>query len=102
LTAAFGTKSKRYKEEKQGKFAMNKKSVEVLVGLFVLLGILGVVFLSLKAANLATFSFNADATTYSLTAKFDNIGWTPSPTRALSSWTSTAACSSLATPRPRS
>jgi phospholipid/cholesterol/gamma-HCH transport system substrate-binding protein len=53
---------------------MNKKSVEVLVGLFVLLGILGVVFLSLKAANLATFSFNADATTYSLTAKFDNIG----------------------------
>ncbi len=52
---------------------MNRKSVEVLVGVFVLLGILGVVFLSLKAANLATFSLDNNAS-YSLTAKFDNIG----------------------------
>ncbi|MFM8898824.1 MAG: outer membrane lipid asymmetry maintenance protein MlaD [Burkholderiales bacterium] len=52
---------------------MNKKSVEVMVGLFVLLGILGLVFLSLKAANLASFSFNNDDS-YNLTAKFDNIG----------------------------
>jgi phospholipid/cholesterol/gamma-HCH transport system substrate-binding protein len=52
---------------------MNKKSVEVLVGLFVLLGIVGLVFLSLKAANLASFSFNGDDS-YTLTAKFDNIG----------------------------
>ena len=52
---------------------MNKKSTEVMVGLFVLLGILGLVFLSLKAANLASFSFNNDDS-YTLTAKFDNIG----------------------------
>lgn len=52
---------------------MNKKSTEVLVGLFVLLGMAGVVFLALKAANLATFSFSNDDS-YQLTAKFDNIG----------------------------
>ena len=52
---------------------MNKKSTEVMVGLFVLLGILGLVFLSLKAANLASFSLNNDDS-YTLTAKFDNIG----------------------------
>lgn len=50
---------------------MNKKSIEILVGLFVLLGILGLVFLSLKAANLASFSLGD---TYTLNAKFDNIG----------------------------
>ncbi len=50
---------------------MGKKNVEVLVGLFVLLGIVGVVFLALKAANLGTFS---SGDTYTLTAKFDNIG----------------------------
>jgi phospholipid/cholesterol/gamma-HCH transport system substrate-binding protein len=52
---------------------MNKKSTEVLVGLFVLLGMAGVVFLALKAANLASFSFSNDDS-YQLTAKFDNIG----------------------------
>jgi len=50
---------------------MGKKSIETLVGLFVLLGILGLVFLSLKAANLATFS---SGDTYTLQARFDNIG----------------------------
>ena len=50
---------------------MGKKSIETLVGLFVLLGMLGLVFLSLKAANLATFS---SGDTYSLQARFDNIG----------------------------
>jgi len=50
---------------------MGKKGIETLVGLFVLLGILGLVFLALKAANLASFS-NGD--TYTLIAKFDNIG----------------------------
>lgn len=52
---------------------MNKKSTEVLVGLFVLLGMAGFVFLALKAANLASFSFSNDES-YQLTAKFDNIG----------------------------
>ena len=50
---------------------MGKKSIETLVGLFVLLGMLGLVFLALKAANLGSFSAGD---TYALTAKFDNIG----------------------------
>jgi phospholipid/cholesterol/gamma-HCH transport system substrate-binding protein len=50
---------------------MGKKGIESLVGLFVLLGILGLVFLALKAANLASFG---SGDTYTLTAKFDNIG----------------------------
>jgi len=50
---------------------MEKKSIEIFVGIFVLLGMLGVVFLALKAANLGTFS---TGDTYALSAKFDNIG----------------------------
>ena len=50
---------------------MSKKQIEILVGLFVLLGILAIVLLALKAANLASFSFNA---TYPLLARFDNVG----------------------------
>ena len=50
---------------------MGKKSIEAMVGLFVLLGMAGLVFLSLKAANLATFGARD---TYSLQARFDNIG----------------------------
>ncbi|MEO6030433.1 MAG: outer membrane lipid asymmetry maintenance protein MlaD [Burkholderiaceae bacterium] len=50
---------------------MGKKTVETLVGLFVLLGIVGLVFLALKAANLGSFS---GGDTYALTARFDNIG----------------------------
>lgn len=51
---------------------MNKKSTEVFVGLFVLLGALALLFLALKAANLATFTSGAD--TYSVQARFENIG----------------------------
>ncbi len=50
---------------------MGKKSIETFVGLFVLLGIAGLVFLALKAANLGSFS---SGDTYTLLAKFDNIG----------------------------
>lgn len=50
---------------------MGKKGIETLVGLFVLMGMLGLVFLALKAANLASFG---GGDTYTLTAKFDNIG----------------------------
>jgi len=50
---------------------MGKKSIETLVGLFVLLGILGLVFLAFKAANLGSFGAGD---TYAVTAKFDNIG----------------------------
>ena len=42
-----------------------------MVGAFVLLGIVGVLFLALKAANLGSFS---SGDTYPLLAKFDNIG----------------------------
>lgn len=50
---------------------MGRKSIETLVGLFVLLGALAVVFLALKAANLASFTTGA---TYNVKASFDNIG----------------------------
>ena len=51
---------------------MGKKSIETLVGFFVLLGVAGLLFLALKAANLGSFTSSGD--TYALTAKFDNIG----------------------------
>jgi phospholipid/cholesterol/gamma-HCH transport system substrate-binding protein len=51
---------------------MNKKSTEVFVGLFVILGLLGLLFLALKAANLGSFAGNGN--TYTLQARFDNIG----------------------------
>lgn len=50
---------------------MSKKNVEILVGLFVLLGMLSLAFLALKAANLASFSASE---VYVLQARFDNIG----------------------------
>ena len=50
---------------------MNKKGIEVLVGGFVLLGLAGLLFLSLKAANLASFG---ESKGYVVTARFDNIG----------------------------
>jgi phospholipid/cholesterol/gamma-HCH transport system substrate-binding protein len=50
---------------------VGKRSIETLVGLFVLLGMAGLVFLALKAANLASFS---GGDTYAVLAKFDNIG----------------------------
>ena len=50
---------------------MNTRSTEILVGLFVLLGLATLLFLALKAANLASFSTES---TYPLSARFDNIG----------------------------
>jgi phospholipid-binding lipoprotein MlaA len=50
---------------------MNKKSTEILVGSFVLLGLVGLVFLALRAANLGSFG---GGDSYALTAYFDNIG----------------------------
>lgn len=50
---------------------MSRRTIEILVGLFVLLGFAGALFLSLKAANLAEFGEHKG---YILTAKFDNIG----------------------------
>ena len=50
---------------------MGKKQTEVLVGGFVVLGMLAILFLALKSANLASFSFNS---TYRVLARFDEIG----------------------------
>ena len=50
---------------------MAKKSIEILVGGFVLLGLAALLFLALKAANLAAFS---EREAYTLQARFDNIG----------------------------
>lgn len=50
---------------------MGKKSIETLVGLFVLLGMGALVFLALQAANLGSFN---GGSTYTVQARFDNIG----------------------------
>lgn len=50
---------------------MGRKGIETLVGLFVLLGFVAIGYLALKAANLASFNVGE---TYSVTAKFENIG----------------------------
>jgi phospholipid/cholesterol/gamma-HCH transport system substrate-binding protein len=50
---------------------MSRKGLETLVGLFVLLGLMALVFLALRAANLASFNNHKG---YQVTARFDNIG----------------------------
>ncbi|HWW06020.1 outer membrane lipid asymmetry maintenance protein MlaD [Collimonas sp.] len=50
---------------------MQQKTVDVWVGIFVLIGILALGFLALKAGNLSSSTFNK---TYPVTTKFDNIG----------------------------
>ena len=50
---------------------MANKRTDFLVGLFVVLGALAVLFLAMRAGNLSTFSFEK---TYEVHAKFDNIG----------------------------
>jgi phospholipid/cholesterol/gamma-HCH transport system substrate-binding protein len=50
---------------------MANQKVDVWVGLFVLLGLIALVFLALRAGNLSSFSF---APSYAIEARFDNIG----------------------------
>ena len=50
---------------------MQRKSFDLWVGLFVLLGAGALFFLAMKAGNLSTLSF---AKTYSVVTRFDNIG----------------------------
>ena len=50
---------------------MQRKSLDVWVGLFVILGVVAMMFLALKAGNMSSLSFGD---TYTITAKFDNIG----------------------------
>ena len=50
---------------------MGKRGIETLVGVFVLLGMAGLVFLALKAANLGSVG---GGNSYVLQASFENIG----------------------------
>ena len=50
---------------------MQRSKNDVWVGLFVMLGVVAVVFLALQAANLLTLNFQSG---YRITARFDNIG----------------------------
>jgi phospholipid/cholesterol/gamma-HCH transport system substrate-binding protein len=50
---------------------MNRKLLDLWVGLFVAVGFAAILFLALRVGNLSSASF---AETYSLAAKFDNIG----------------------------
>jgi phospholipid/cholesterol/gamma-HCH transport system substrate-binding protein len=50
---------------------MQRKSLDLWVGLFVLLGAVALFFLAMKAGNLSSFSFGQ---AYAVQAKFDNIG----------------------------
>ncbi len=51
---------------------MQRKAIDIWVGLFVLMGIAALMFLALKAGNLS--SLNLGEQTYNVTARFDNIG----------------------------
>ncbi len=51
---------------------MQRKAIDIWVGLFILMGIAALMFLALKAGNLS--SLNLGAQTYAVTARFDNIG----------------------------
>lgn len=50
---------------------MQRKSLDLWVGLFVLLGAAALFFLAMKAGNMSSLSF---AQTYPITMRFDNIG----------------------------
>jgi len=50
---------------------MTRDKTDFWVGLFVLLGLVALVFLALRAGNLSAFSF---APTYQVEAHFDNLG----------------------------
>jgi len=50
---------------------MRKSAIDVWVGIFVAIGMLAMLFLALKVGNMSAVSF---APTYSVSARFDNIG----------------------------
>ena len=51
---------------------MNRKVIDLWVGIFVAMGLVALAFLALKVGNLLTF--NEDRKGYELEARFDNIG----------------------------
>lgn len=50
---------------------MTREKTDFWVGLFVVLGVIALIFLALRAGNMSSFSF---APTYQVTAHFDNLG----------------------------
>ncbi len=50
---------------------MQRKNLDVWVGLFIVVGVAALMFLALKAGNMNSLSFGK---TYAISAKFDNIG----------------------------
>lgn len=50
---------------------MHRKTIDVWVGLFVLLGLAALLFLAFQAGNMKSMSFGQ---TYSISGRFDNIG----------------------------
>jgi phospholipid/cholesterol/gamma-HCH transport system substrate-binding protein len=50
---------------------MRKSAIDVWVGIFVAIGLLATLFLALKVGNMNAVSFQP---TYTITARFDNIG----------------------------
>lgn len=54
-----------------GYCSMQRKSLDLLVGLFVLLGAAALMFLALKVGNMSSLSFGKS---YAVITKFDNIG----------------------------
>lgn len=50
---------------------MQRSKNDVWVGLFVLIGVVAILFLALQSANLLSLNFQK---TYRVTAKFDNVG----------------------------
>ena len=50
---------------------MRKSAIDVWVGLFVAIGMLAMLFLALKVGNMSAVSFTP---TYTVSARFDNIG----------------------------
>ncbi|WP_323018643.1 outer membrane lipid asymmetry maintenance protein MlaD [Castellaniella sp.] len=50
---------------------MTREKTDFWVGLFILLGLIALVFLALRAGNMSSFSF---APTYRVQAYFDNVG----------------------------
>src|SRR5690606_25969577 len=50
---------------------MTREKTDFWVGLFILLGLVALVFLALRAGNMSSFSFGS---TYQANAYFDNIG----------------------------
>jgi len=50
---------------------MKKSAIDIWVGLFVVIGMLAMLFLALKVGNMSAVSFSP---TYTVSARFDNIG----------------------------